>query len=172
LTLTAPPDLSIWKSCTPRQRRWSGTFRTMYVIIKPDRMKPKGTSLIFVNDQGQVLLLLRDNNPRIPCANMWDLPGGHVEEGETPRECICREMKEEMGLDLEGVEPFSVMEFEDRTEFVFWKGMNLAIDGIKLTEGQRLRWFSRAEAEETPLAFGFNDILAAFFREAPLLIDI
>jgi 8-oxo-dGTP diphosphatase len=128
-------------------------------------MKPKGTSLIFVNDREQVLLLLRDANPRIPCANMWDLPGGHVEEGESPMECICREIKEELGLDLEGVEPFSVVEFEDRTEHVFWKGMNLAIDGIKLAEGQRLRWFTRAEVEKTPLAFDFNHVLAAFFRD-------
>jgi 8-oxo-dGTP diphosphatase len=126
-------------------------------------MKPKGTSLIFINDREQVLLLLRDDNPRIPYANMWDLPGGHVEEGESPQECICREMKEELGLDLEGVVPFSVVEFEDRTEYVFWKGMNLAIDGIKLTEGQRLRWFSQAEVERTSLAFGFNRILTAFF---------
>lgn len=128
-------------------------------------MKPSGTSLIMVNDRQQVLLLLRDDIPGIPYPNMWDLPGGHVEEGETPRECICREIKEEMGLDLEGIEPFSVVEFEDRTEYVFWKAMNLAIGNIRLTEGQRLRWFSRAEVERTPLAFGFNGVLSMFFRD-------
>jgi 8-oxo-dGTP diphosphatase len=160
--LTALADLSIFE--------WKPFVDGHYLRARR-YMKPKGTSLIFVNDQGQVLLLLRDNTPGIPCANMWDLPGGHVEEGETPRECICREMKEELGLDLEGVEPFSVMEFEDRTEYVFWKGMNLAIDRIRLTEGQRLRWFSRTEAEGTPLAFGFNDVLAAFFRDVPRPID-
>lgn len=128
-------------------------------------MKPKGSSLIFVNDLEQVLLFLRDDNPDIPYPNMWDLPGGHVEIGETPRECICREMKEEMGLDIDGIEPFSVVQFEDRTEYVFWKRMNLAINRIRLTEGQRLRWFSRDEVERTPLAYGFNPILAAFFSD-------
>jgi 8-oxo-dGTP diphosphatase len=128
-------------------------------------MKPKGTSLIFVNDRRQVLLFLRDDDPGIPYPNMWDLPGGHVENGETPRQCICREIKEEMGLDMEGIEPFSVVQFEDRTEYVFYKRMNLAIDSIRLTEGQRLRWFSRDEVEKTPLAYGFNPILAAFFSD-------
>lgn len=118
-----------------------------------------------VNDRRQVLLLLRDDIPGIPYPNMWDLPGGRVEAGETPRECICREIREEMGLGLDGIEPFSVVEFEDRTEHVFWKAVELDIGGIRLTEGQRLRWFSRAEVERTPLAFGFNGVLAAFFRD-------
>jgi 8-oxo-dGTP diphosphatase len=128
-------------------------------------MKPKGTSLIFVNEKKQVLLLLRDDDADIPYANMWDLPGGHVEEGETPRDCICREIKEEMGLVVEDMEPFSVVWFDDRTEYVFWKKMNVTIERLRLTEGQRLRWFSRAEVERTPLAFGFNGVLAAFFRD-------
>ena len=128
-------------------------------------MKPKGTSLIFVNDREQVLLFLRDDNPAIPYPDMWDLPGGHVEDGETPKLCIRREMKEELGLEIKGIQPFSVVQFDDRTEYVFWKRMNLAIDGIRLTEGQRMRWFSRDEAESTPLAFGFNSILSAFFRD-------
>ncbi len=135
-------------------------------------MKPKGTSLIIVNQGEQVLLFLRDDKPDIPYPNRWDLPGGHVETGETPRECICREMREEMGLDIQGIEPFSVVEFEDRIEYVFWKRMNLDIDGIRLTEGQRLRWFSREEVERTPLAFGFNAILTSFFRDVSRHIDI
>ena len=135
-------------------------------------MKPRGTSLIFFNDREQVLLFLRDDKPGIPCPNMWDLPGGHVEAGETPRECILREMREEIGRDIEGIEPFSVVEFEDRTEYVFWKRMNLDVDGIRLTEGQRLRWFSRDEVEGTPLAFGFNAILASFYRDVSEYTDI
>ncbi|MGB2690682.1 MAG: NUDIX domain-containing protein, partial [Desulfobacterales bacterium] len=77
-------------------------------------MKRKGTSIIFVNDQKQVLLLLRDDKPDIPYPNMWDIPGGHVDDGETPEQCIVREMKEEMDLNLEEFQLLSVMEFTDR----------------------------------------------------------
>lgn len=129
-------------------------------------MKTKGTSLIFVNDRQEVLLILRDDDPGIAYPNMWDLPGGHVEEGETPLGCIQREMKEEMGLEIEGIAPFSVVPFDDRTEYVFWKKMNFSVRSIRLTEGQRLRWFSRDEVERTPLAFGFNRILSAFFDDS------
>ena len=130
-------------------------------------MKRKGCSILFVNDQDQILLFLRDNIPQIPYPNMWDVPGGHVEDRETPEECICREMKEEMGLDLDEYHLFSVKEFTDRTEFVFWKKANLEIADIDLTEGQRLRWFTRDEARETELAYGFGQIIEDFFRQAP-----
>ena len=103
---------------------------------------------------------------RIPT---WDVPGGHVEEGENAAQCIVREMKEEMGLDLEGFELFSTKEFSDRTEHTFWKFANLNIDAIHLQEGQRLRWFSEEEAKATTLAYGFNEIVADFYAKAPFL---
>jgi 8-oxo-dGTP diphosphatase len=132
-------------------------------------MKHTGCSILFVNPRHQVLLFLRDDKPDIPFPNMWDVPGGHVEPGETPEECIVREMEEEMGMALQGFRLFSVRDFEDRTEHTFWKAADLAIDGIRLTEGQCLRWFTREEVTDTELPYGFNDIVADFFREAPFL---
>lgn len=132
-------------------------------------MKRKGCSILFVNDQRQILLFLRDDLPHIPYPNTWDVPGGHVEEGETPAQCIVREMKEEMGLDLEGFELLSVKEFSDRVEHTFWKFVELNIDEISLQEGQCLKWFSEEEARGTVLAYGFNEIVAEFYARAPLL---
>jgi 8-oxo-dGTP diphosphatase len=130
-------------------------------------MKRKGCSIIFINDQEQVLLFLRDNIPDIPYPNMWDVPGGHLEPGETPESCIVREMREEMDLLLDDFALFSVQEFEDRIEYTFWKKKNMDISSIMLHEGQCLAWFSKEEVEKTELAMGFNQILDDFFREAP-----
>jgi 8-oxo-dGTP diphosphatase len=132
-------------------------------------MKRGGCSIIFVNDQRQILLFLRDDLPHIPYPNTWDVPGGHVEEGETAAQCIVREMKEEMDLDLEGFELFSVKEYSDRVEYTFWKRTDLNIDEISLQEGQYLKWFTEQEAKATALAYGFNEIVADFYAEAPFL---
>ena len=126
-------------------------------------MKREGSSIIFVNIKKQVLLFLRDNKLDIPFPNMWDVPGGHVEGNETPAQCIVREMKEEMDIDLADYELFSVEEFDDRIEYTFWKKEDIDINKITLTEGQRLRWFSEDEIKNTELAYGFNKILDDFF---------
>ncbi len=130
-------------------------------------MKRKGASIIFINDKSHVLLFLRDDIPDIPYPNMWDIPGGHVEDNETPEQCIIREMKEEMDLDLEDYRLFSTIHFDGRHEYTYWKKTNLNIECIQLTEGLRLRWFTKDEAKKTKLANGFNMVIEDFFKKAP-----
>lgn len=52
---------------------------------------------ILVKD-GQVLLGLRHPN-RASFPNTWDIPGGHIEPGESPRAALRRELQEELGID-------------------------------------------------------------------------
>jgi len=126
-------------------------------------MKPKGSSIIFVNPQNQILLFLRDDKPDLAYKNMWDVLGGHVESNETPQDCIIREMKEEIGIELQNFQFLCEKEFDDRIEYTFWKEVDLKIEDINLMEGQKLKWFSREEAASTELAFGFNEIVEFFF---------
>ena len=127
-------------------------------------MKHSGSSIIFVNDKNKILLFLRDDKPGLPYRNMWDVPGGHVEENETPKECIIREMKEEINLDLKDFQLLCQTEFDDRIEYTYWKKVNLNIAEINLMEGQYLKWFTHMEAAETELAYGFNEIVNKFYQ--------
>lgn len=40
----------------------------------------------------------------------WDIPGGHLEEGEDLVEGFKREVREEAAVELDGIEPFAVVE--------------------------------------------------------------
>ena len=52
-----------------------------------------GVSIAIENAHGDVLVLQNKKNGR------WTLPGGKVEDGETPEEAIIRETKEEVGVE-------------------------------------------------------------------------
>ena len=90
-----------------------------------------------------------------------------MDPGETPYACIRREMEEEMGLLLDHVRLFSREVFTDRVEYTFWKQMNLDVDSVVLTEGQRIQWFTEEAVRATPLAYGFNGITIEFFTRKP-----
>jgi 8-oxo-dGTP diphosphatase len=127
-------------------------------------MKHVGASIIFHNKNHAVILVLRDDLPSIPYPDMWDIPGGHVENHETPYECIVREMLEEIEINVAGCLLFKVYEFSDRTEHVFTKAVEWDVESIVLHEGQMLRWFTQTETEETELAYGFNEVISDFFK--------
>lgn len=51
-----------------------------------------------VLERGELLLVKRD---REPARNQWSLPGGRVEWGESLREAVTREVREETGIEIE-----------------------------------------------------------------------
>jgi 8-oxo-dGTP diphosphatase len=52
---------------------------------------------------GEVLLCHRSPSRRW-YPDVWDFPGGHVEPGEDSRAALAREVTEELGVTLEGVD--------------------------------------------------------------------
>jgi 8-oxo-dGTP diphosphatase len=49
---------------------------------------------------GRVLLCHRSGDRRW-YPDVWDLPGGHVEDGEPPIQALARELKEELGIRIQ-----------------------------------------------------------------------
>ena len=81
-------------------------------------------------------------------------------------------MKEEMNINLDDFKLFSKIEFEDRIEYTFWARADFVIDEIELTEGQKLKWFTKEEAEQTKLAYGFNEIVEKFYSAREMIVTM
>lgn len=61
-------------------------------------IEPVFVTAAVVIENGRVLVARRPPGGRHP--GSWEFPGGKVEEGETPEECLAREMMEEMGVQV------------------------------------------------------------------------
>lgn len=96
--------------------------------------KRMGAGCLFFNQQGEIMLVKPNYKPG------WEIPGGLVELDESPRECCCREVREEIGLTRE-IGPLLVVDYSHaagvKTEslmFVFDGGLlsNAEIDAVVL----------------------------------------
>ena len=96
---------------------------------------------LIVNKQGKILLTKSHK-----WFDKYTLPGGHIEVGETMKEAVAREVKEEVGLDVEVAEMLLMqeaifaVEFWKRKHFIFFdflcksKDQQVKLDGRELQE--------------------------------------
>lgn len=70
-------------------------------ILAKEEEEPKSqkkyADAIIMNDNGQILFLCRTKDVSFE-PGKYCLPGGHIDEGETPKEAVVREVLEETGL--------------------------------------------------------------------------
>ena len=113
----------------------------------------KMTTLCYIEQAGKYLMLHRVKKHHDINAGKWIGVGGHVENSETPEECLLREVKEETGLvltayRLRGLVTFLSDACEPELMCVFTAD---AFDGemIECDEGE-LAWVDKSEVLALP----------------------
>ncbi|SFQ28658.1 NUDIX hydrolase [Amycolatopsis rubida] len=116
---------------------------------------------VLVRD-GRVLLL---RNERAE----WELPGGRIEPGETPEECVAREIAEETGLRADVAEILDSwvyrIEVADKTVFIVTYGCTSAAAEAPVLSGEhnRLAEFAEDEVAGLTMPEGYKRSIAAWF---------
>ena len=78
----------------------------------------RNRSVVFVI-RNKKILMERLNYPEEGKDDFYSIPGGGIEDGETPEQAAIRELKEECGLDGTIVRKLSELYNHNRTEYAF-----------------------------------------------------
>jgi 8-oxo-dGTP pyrophosphatase MutT (NUDIX family) len=68
-------------------------------------MFPVSVKGVLATADGKVVLVLNDRGE-------WELPGGRIERGESPEDCLTREIEEELGVTAKVGQPIDSYLFE------------------------------------------------------------
>jgi mutator protein MutT len=103
-----------------------------------------------IRRESQVLLALRPTHKRH--GGLWEYPGGKVGDGESQEEALARELLEELGVGVRRTGPWEGSFSDPGSPFVIhFLSVELSGDPSPL-EHAELRWVTREEALQLPLA--------------------
>jgi len=105
---------------------------------------------VIINEKNEILMIWRNRKPE---KDTWSIPGGKVELYETLEQCVIREVKEEVNLDVEVIGLLCIAETIQPENEEHWIS---AIYEVEIKGGEArnieeggaigdLRWFSLSE---------------------------
>jgi mutator protein MutT len=96
--------------------------------------------------QGQYTLLTR-RKPDAHLPNLWEFPGGKVEDGESFPDALRRELREELDIDVEVLDEFYSVTHHYPEKSIELRFFNCRIAGgaPRALEVSEFRWVNRAD---------------------------
>lgn len=135
----------------------------------PQRYPEPTVGALIINDSGDILLV-----QSYKWNNFWSVPGGHIELGERAEEAVKREVKEEVGLDVEPIKMLMVQQavypknFMAPKHFIFMdflcrtKSSEVKLDNREIQES---KWVTPEEALQEKLEEFTRNLVEKYLSE-------
>ena len=133
-------------------------------------MKSQLTTLCYIEENEKYLMLHRTKKDSDENHDKWIGVGGHFEKGESPEECLVREVKEETGLTLHSFDFRGIVTFvsdENPAEYMcLFTSKDFSGEMIQCNEGQ-LEWVDKSDVTNLNLWEGDRLFLELLTRDVP-----
>ena len=99
-------------------------------------------SIALINNENEILLSKRPEKKHL--SGFWEFPGGKLEKNETPENCLVREIKEEIGVNLKDVcfSPltFSLNKYDNFNILLLLYICQEYVGVVSPNENQNMKW--------------------------------
>lgn len=99
----------------------SSIYGVVYKKLSEKFCPKMEVAALFIEHENRILLLHRQENKSQ--GNLWGIPGGKLDKGETPRQAVIREIKEETSYDFSNqpIEELGTVfiEYNDKDHFIY-----------------------------------------------------
>lgn len=128
------------------------------------------TTLCYLEKENKYLMLHRTKKENDINKNKWLGVGGKLEKGETPEQCLIREVKEETGLNLidhvhRGIVIFNYND-DEPLDMHLYTSKNFSGEIQECSEGD-LKWIDKSEIYKLNLWEGDRIFLELLEKDAP-----
>lgn len=153
----------IHSGCTARQKGWQNELPVkrakkelphyeiaVGVIWKPARTSPHAR------------ILIQQRAPTGLLGGLWEFPGGKIEPGEKPAQCVAREIREELGLEVKVREKIAVVKhaYSHFSITLHAFACDYVSGRVRLKGAQAFRWVRPADLSTYPFPAANKKILA------------
>ena len=125
----------------------------------------KGVSAVLMNNEGEILLHLRDNTPTINYPAHWGLLGGSKDPGERPVDAVVREIKEETHYEAVNVGLLREFTHNNKREYAFAGSLDAGLEDLRLEEGKEIKCFKPSELSRLKIRPDDRETLMLYFRD-------
>lgn len=121
-------------------------------------------SAIIIRDSDNKVFITKRSKNKEFSPNKWETVGGRIEENETPKQALIREIKEEIDSDIKSIKFFKDYYFDNRVFKTFI---------VKLSEEPQpnmddfddFGWFSRDEINNLEFAIDCKQRIIDYFNK-------